>query len=399
MALKEVEVAGEHRQAAVEAAFEERSQRPAVGQAGEGVALGEHLQLCEAQHHFHRARRLVGEEAQRPQAVVRGKQPVDRLVDPDGTGEHPVGIAQGDVQVMSPPRTRPDAVAPRRAPTQELRWRQTLAGEVVEQRAPVVEMLVGEQRLQLREREWPHGDGGEIGPPGRRARAHDAVGVGQEGYDVMEAEGARDAVADGGRHLVERARAAQRGRHPQQLLDRLLESLRAGRYLALLHRVGDVGGGQREQAEIVWGGSLRADGLVDREHSEQLPGAVAHGDDEQVLGVPANRVPGRRPVRDVRGQQVLASRVKLAPVEVGSVLEVVVVEQACRGSVRPSNSARADSEPCTVTTSRSSQAARCRLMTTVLKPTASASSAAIAGSASDLGRSRATRATVSSVWS
>ena len=66
-----------------------------------------------------------------------------------------------------------------------------------------MEVLLGDERLERRERERLHGNGGPVGPAGRRPGAHDAIGVGQEGDDLLEPQRARYALADDGEDFVE----------------------------------------------------------------------------------------------------------------------------------------------------------------------------------------------------
>ena len=157
-----------------------------------------------------------------------------------------------------------------------------------------------------------------------------------------------------------------------------------------------MGGRHCQQVEVGFRRSVTADRLVDREHSEKLSGAVAGrrgGGPRDASDLdPRSRGGSGHGFRGCDRPGCSSRRWKYVPWSINA--SSSRRDHSSRGSVRPSNPARADSQPCTVTTSKPSQAGRCRLITTILKPTASASSEAMAGSASDPGRVRATRATL-----
>ena len=108
-----VEVADQHRDgpARGDVLGDPRLEVALVAQAGNGVVRREVAEVLELPGRLDRADRLVGERAQRLQALRGGEQAVLGLVDPDHPRERAVAVVQRDEEPVVAPRQGAAAVA------------------------------------------------------------------------------------------------------------------------------------------------------------------------------------------------------------------------------------------------------------------------------------------------
>ena len=243
---------------------------------------------------------------------------------------------------------------------------------MVEQEAALDLELRVEQALDLGERHrGVHGRVVDV-PPVRGPRPEDArVGLGQVDADVLEAERRVDAVADRLQDLVDREGLGEARGHLKQLLER---GPVAGGLLGLLgalDRDRGVVGHRHEHVQLLVGRDAPARGLVDRQDADQVAVGLPQRHEQRVERMPAVRRRSR-PRRAGRTSPARASPSRTRRAARGrrrgarSGRRAAAPTPRVRG--RRPGAARRSGLPCTVVTSKSSHAGRCRCTVTVANP-------------------------------
>ena len=175
-ALEVVEVADEQRHRPLAAGvLDPLLEVAAVAQAGERVVLGEVAHVGEVARRLDRGGGLVGEGAQRLEALGGGEEVVGRVVDPDRADRRAVAVLQRHDQPVPAPRERAVAVGGRGVERLEVLGDQLVRAVAVEQHAALDLVRGVQERGHLRQRRVREAGDVGVAPAHPRAR-HQHVG-------------------------------------------------------------------------------------------------------------------------------------------------------------------------------------------------------------------------------